>query len=158
MDLDKKLAEVSAQRTVTLIRLAASLKRQYDQWLLEMLAKQGYDDIKTMHMLFLININPEGTNNCQLAKLAFVTKQAMSKVTKELLELGYIHAKIDEVDKRSAILKLTDRGKSLVITIRLTVMELMEEYKVLVGRTEFDTTIQTLLKIIEFNNERLKLN
>jgi len=103
----------------------------------------------------LMNIKLEGTNNNELARNARVTKQAMSKVAKELYELGYIKTKVDPSDKRSTIFMLTERGKKLVVEARLAVKELMDEYSEVFGHEEYGHTLQMLLKIIDYTDQKL---
>lgn len=102
-----------------------------------------------------MNIRPEGTNNNELATYAKVTKQAMSKVARELQEMGYIKAKASAQDKRITIFLLTERGKKLVIDARLSVKELMDIYRTEFGESNFNDTLSMMLKIIQFNDEKL---
>ena len=155
MSLDKKLKDTDYIKTHSWGKIVTYLKRQFDQWATEKLAEQGYTDFKMAYMPVLMNIKLEGNNNNDLAKDARVSKQAMSKVAKELQDLGYIKTKVDSKDKRSTIFMLTERGKKLVVEARLCVKDLMDEYRDNIGKTEFDNTIQTLLSIVEYTDKKL---
>jgi DNA-binding MarR family transcriptional regulator len=76
-------------------------------------------------------------------------------VAKELYELGFIKTKVDPNDKRSTIFMLTERGKKMVIEARLAVKALMDEYREVFGHEEYDRTIQLLLKIIDYTDQKL---
>jgi DNA-binding MarR family transcriptional regulator len=82
----------------------------------------------------------------------------MSKVAKELQELGYIQSTIDPKDKRSTIFILTDHGKKFVLKARVCVQELMDEYRQAVGKNKFDSLVQTMLQIIEYNDKKMADN
>ena len=155
MSLDKKLKDTEYIKTHSWGKIVTYLKRQFDQWATEKLTEQGYNDFKMAYMPVLMNIKLEGTNNNDLAKVARVSKQAMSKVAKELLDLGYIKTKTDAKDKRITIFMLTERGKKLVVEARLCVKDLMDEYRDNIGKSEFDNAIQTLLAVIEYTDKKL---
>ena len=155
MSLDQKLKDTEFIKTNSWGKILTYLKRQFDQWATLKLNQGGYRQFKIAYMPVLMNIKAEGTNNNDLAKSARVTKQAMSKVAKELVEYGYIKTKTDPSDKRSTIFMLTDKGKKLVIEARLSVKDLMDEYRTMLGHEEYDRTLQVLLKIIEYTDEKL---
>lgn len=156
MSLDQKLKDTEYIKTNSWGKILTYLKRQFDQWATLKLTENGYKHFKMAYMPVLMNIKAEGTNNNELAKSARVTKQAMSKVAKELIDNGYIKTKTDPSDKRSTIFLLTDKGKKLVIEARVCVKELMDEYRALVGGDDFDRTLQVLLKIIDYTDDKLK--
>jgi DNA-binding MarR family transcriptional regulator len=154
--LDKKLVETECIKYGNWVKLISILKHQFTEWAMERLVRQGHADFKMVYMPVLMNITPEGINNNDLASHARVTKQAMSKVARQLQKLGYIKSKTDRRDKRSAIFMLTDRGKKLVIETRQCVQELTAEYKNLVGSPEFEQATEILHKIIAYNDRALR--
>ena len=153
--LDKKLIETEYIRNQNWVKLISILKHQFNEWATARLIRGGYDDFKMVYMPVLMNVTPEGINNNELANHARVTKQAMSKVAKELQKWGYIKAKTDVKDKRSTIFMLTDRGKKLVIESRACVKDLTTEYQALVGAEKFDRATELLKKIIAHNDRTL---
>lgn len=153
--LDQQLVDTAYIKDQNWAKILAISKRQFDEWALRRLAAYGYEDFKMVHMPVLMNIKPEGTNNNELAGYAKVTKQAMSKVAKELQEMGYIKAKVSAQDKRISIFTLTERGKKLVIEARLAVKELMDIYRKEFGSAQFDQSLGLMQRIIQFNDEKL---
>lgn len=158
MNLDKKFKETDYIKRNSYGKLISILKRQFDQWVTEQLAERHHFDFKIAHMPLIMNIALEGTNNNELAKKARVTKQAMSKVVKELLDLGYIQVKPDSNDKRVTTVTLTDRGKKFVIEARMCIKELHEEYRKAVGKARYDGMIETMILLEEYNNSKAKAN
>jgi DNA-binding MarR family transcriptional regulator len=155
MTLDQKLKDTQYIKAHSWGKILTYLKRQFDEWACSRLNANGYKNFKMAYMPVLMNIQLEGTNNNDLARTARVSKQAMSKVAKELQELGYIKTKTDLKDKRSTIFLLTDKGKKLVIDARLAVEALMNEYRAAFGQKEYDNTLTMLEKIIAYTDKKL---
>jgi DNA-binding MarR family transcriptional regulator len=153
--VDQQLIDSEFIKMHSWAKIVTNLKRQFDVWTTAQLVLCGYKNFKIAHMPVLMNISVEGTNNNELAKRARVSKQATSKVIKELSLFGYIKSKTDPTDKRSSIVMLTEKGKRLVVDARFCVKHLMDEYRKQIGKTEFDEVVKTLLKIIQFNDRRI---
>jgi DNA-binding MarR family transcriptional regulator len=156
--LDEKLLQTEYMKQQSWGKIVSYLKRQFDSWTTAQLAANGYKNFKTAHMPVLMNITIDGINNNELAKRARVSKQAMSKVLKELTVLGVVKTKTDPSDKRSSIVLLTDKGKKLVIDARLCVKSLMDDYRKEFGKEKFDQHMIFMTKLIEYNDERWNLH
>ncbi len=154
--LDERLIETEYIKVHSWGKIVTYLKRQFDFWTASQLTLFGYKNFKVAYMPVLMHISVEGTNNNELAKRARVSKQAMSKVLKELSTHGYIKTKTHSDDKRSSVVMLTDKGKRFVIDARMCVKNLMDEYRQEIGKEDFDHTIQVLLKIIQLNDSKSK--
>jgi len=150
-ELDSVLRETEHIKARNWGKIISINKRQYDTWVIEELSRHSYDDFTVSHLPLIMNIKPEGTNNNELASIAKISKQAMSKVVKDLLTKGYIETKTDDADKRSSIIALTDKGKRFVIKARYCVCDLMETYKKLLGEKDYEQMIDSLTKIMEYN-------
>ena len=131
------------------------LRKQFDLWATERLANKGYKGFKMTYMPVIMNIDLTGTSNNDLALRAKVTKQAMSKVIKELQKSGYISSKTDPNDKRSTIFKLTSRGEGLIQCAKESVSELMDEYRKLIGKKNYDGLLMQLVNIIEHMDKKI---
>jgi DNA-binding MarR family transcriptional regulator len=132
-------------------KVLSHLKKHFDQWAIKQLTANGHKDFKIVYMPVIMNIDPEGTSNNDLALRAMVTKQAMSKVVKELQKLGYISAKTDPKDKRSIIFSLTKKGTKFVTKAKTCVRDLMDEYRSVVGKKSFDDLLQKMLILIQYH-------
>lgn len=131
------------------------LRKQFDVWAIDRLANKGYKGFKMTYMPVIMNIDLNGTSNNDLALRAKVTKQAMSKVIKELQNSGYISSKTDPSDKRSTIFKLTTKGQSLITCARESVGELMDEYRELIGKKNYDGVLSHLVTIIGYMDKKI---
>ena len=152
-ELDAILRETEQIKARSWGKVLSYLRRQFEAWTTKELLNHGYSDFTMAHMPLIMNIKPEGTNNNELARIAKISKQAMSKVVKDLLEKGYIRTKTDPSDKRSTIISLTDKGKYFIIKARYCVQKLTTDYQYLLGKKEYDHLIDNLLKIIEYNEK-----
>jgi DNA-binding MarR family transcriptional regulator len=153
--MDEKLRDTAFIFQCGWGKVLAHLRKQFEQWATARLIERGYKGFKMTYMPVIMNIDFEGTNNNELARRAQVTKQAMSKVVKELQQLGYITSKTDPEDKRSTIFMLTSKGKGFIQGARNNVAELMEEYRGVLGKKNFDETLHNLLTLIQYNNKKL---
>ena len=153
--MDKRLQAFQEQKYMSIGKLISHMKRHFDAWAMNEIAEHGYADFKIGYMPLIMNIKPEGITNNELAKKSMVTKQAMSKVVKELTEADYITSETHGQDKRSALIYLTPKGKKLVLSARERVVELEAVYEKVIGKKElvqFKTTIQ---KLIEYHDSKV---
>ena len=146
--LDEQLEHYMAQRQRSLIRLIALLKKDMDARIMEMLQQKGYTNFKLGDLPLIFNIQPEGTINNELAKRARISKQAMSKVVKNLEAGGYILTRKHENDNRSSIIFLTDNGKQLIITATESFLEIQEIYTDVIGQQDTEALKDILGKLV----------
>lgn len=135
-------------------RLLNMWKRYFDNWANEQLFEHGYSYFKMAYMPFIMNISNTGSTNNEIALKAKVTKQAMSKVVKELLQHGIIKIEKHADDKRASLIFLTPKGKKLVVDTKSCVIVLSEEYKEIVGTENFDIMIECMYKILQHHEAK----
>jgi len=133
-------------------RISYQAKRAFDEWALKELAQQGYPDFKMAYMPLLMNIGVDGNTNNEIAAKSRVTKQAMSKVVKELEDLELIKVSAHSTDKRSVMIFLTDKGKKMVYAAKTQVKVLTNEYKKIIGKKNYEIMIDSLSKIIAYHD------
>ncbi len=81
-------------------------------------------------------------------KKARISKQAMSKVVKNLEAAGYILTRKHEKDNRAVVIFLSEKGKKLMITVSECVDEVQEVYIGVIGEAETEALKNTLIKLI----------
>ena len=133
-------------------RISYQAKRVFDEWAMRELAQQGYPNFKMAYMPLLMNIGVDGNTNKEIAAKSRVTKQAMSKVVKELEDLELIKVSAHLTDKRSVMIFLTDRGKKMVYTAKIHVKALTNEYKKIIGDKNYELMIDSLSEIIAYHD------
>lgn len=146
--LDKKFLEMMDRRPRLLIRLLGLVKKDLDIRLTEKMQAAGYGDFKIGDMVLLANILPEGTINNELAKKARITKQAMSKVVKNLVSTGFIYTRKHETDNRATVICLTDKGKELLIDAYGQIEEIQQYYVSIIGEQDAEVLRDILYRLV----------
>ena len=146
--LEKELDRLSVNKEYNFARALSHLKKHFDEWCTGNLSREGYPDMKVGYMAFLMNIGSEGITNNELAKKIRVTKQAMSKTSKELQKLNLIALNPNPDDARSSLITLTDYGLKMVINARLKLNELTKQYIEIIGKKKYIETLDTMNKMI----------
>lgn len=149
--LEKELEKISLPPEQNFAKILSYLKRHFDEWCLGNLSKVGYPDMKVGYMAFLMNIGTEGITNNELAKKIKVTKQAMSKTSKELQNLDLIALTPHPGDARSSLITLTTHGIKMVIHAKQKLNGLTEEYIKVIGQKKYMETLETLNKIVQIH-------
>ncbi|CAM3772512.1 MarR family winged helix-turn-helix transcriptional regulator [Mucilaginibacter galii] len=131
-------------------RLIYIAKKHLDVWSHQTIRPYN-GHLKLSYMPLIFNISPEGNTNTEISKKALIAKQAMSRTVKELEQMGMITSAPIKQDKRSYRINLTEEGKNYVQDANREMIKLVEQYKQLVGETDFNTTLEVLSKIIRFH-------
>jgi len=77
------------------------------------LREAGFDDIRPAAANVFPFVTPEGITVSELAELAQVRKQTMAQAVDQLERTGYVERRPNPNDRRSRLVCLTDRGKSV---------------------------------------------
>ena len=97
----------------------------------------------------LINIQEEGTAVTQMANLLGVKSTSLSRMLNNMEELGLIYRKVDETDKRSVKIYLTDFGREKKHLAKEVVRNFNEYLNTHLAQTERQQLIAALQKINE---------
>ncbi len=148
VETDKKSFDFDQFRYIrdrSMGRLFWRLKRYMDSFMEPRLQELGYTDFKMSYLMFLANIQEQGTTNNELARKACVTKQMMSKIVGLLEEEGYIYTQKNPADSRSSIIFLNERGKELFVALRECMQEARDKFDGIVGHDRMEQVIDTML-------------
>lgn len=143
-------AEDSKRITSKLIYL---LKRFMDQWNEKNLCRLHYPGFNSSHMPLFMSIGTSGISNNELADKLNVTKQATSKIIKELEAINMVRSEKSEADARSAMLFLTEDGEKYYRYVMTQVNLLEEQYKKVVGVKNYEIAVDVMLKLIQFHEQ-----
>lgn len=94
----------------------------------------GYEDLSPADLAVFQYPTPEGARPTDLASGALMTKQAVNRIIRHLEERGYLRLEPAAADQRARVVKLTERGWSLLATIRELHAEVEAEWGRRVGR------------------------
>ena len=108
---------------------------------------KGFDDITGAHTQVLKWPGPNGERPVDLAAQAGMSKQAMNYLLGQLEELGCIERVVDPDDVRSRRVYATERGKSIVETIRGAVGELEHDWQSKLGAEDWHELKRILMRL-----------
>jgi DNA-binding MarR family transcriptional regulator len=134
-------------------KLVYLLKRFTDQWMGKRLCRGDQPEFNSAHLPLLMSIGTNGISNNELAAKLNVTKQATSKIVKELETIQMVKSEKSEKDARVAMLYLTNNGENLYYSLRNQMEQLEDEYKKVVGAKNYEIAIDVMLKLIKFHEE-----
>jgi len=136
------------------IKLVYLLKRFMDEWNEKKLCRLHYPGFNPSHLPLFMSIGTSGISNNELAEKLNVTKQATSKIVKELEAINMVKSEKSETDARSAMLFLTNEGEKYYQYLRTQIYQLEEQYKKLVGAKNYEIAVDVMLKLIDFHEKQ----
>lgn len=141
-------------------KLLYLLKRLSDDWYCTELCHANLKGFNNSYIPMFMSIGTKGISTSKLAANLSITKQAASKVIKELEELDLVRSEKCSTDGRSMMLYLTDQGVSFYEHIASQMVALEKEYKKVVGTKNYENAINVLLKLVEYhqNLEKAAMN
>lgn len=89
-------------------------------------------------------IDLHGTRSVDLARRMGITKQAVTKLVKELVEQGLLERMDDDIDGRAFRVVLTESGTEYVLAMHQAIRKVEKEYEALVGKSDMETTRRVL--------------
>ena len=132
-------------------KLLYILKRLSYDWYCTKLCHANVNDFNNAHLPIFMSIGTKGISNSKLAANLNITKQAASKVIKELEELKLVRSEKCSTDARSMMLYLTDDGIRFYQHIADQMADLEREYKKAVGAKNYDNAVNVMLKLVEYH-------
>lgn len=136
------------------IKLIYLLKRFMDEWNEKNLCTLNYPGFNAAHLPLFMCIGHGGISNNAVAAKLNITKQASSKIIKELEAIDMVKSEKSPIDARLVILRLSEQGEKYYNYILSQVISLEETYKNLVGAKNYDTAIEVMLKLVEFHEKQ----
>ena len=146
IDLYKKFNQTNS------VRIIRQITRYLTHEISDRLEKSGHFGLSARHLSVFENVDFEGTNIVTLANRAGVTKQAMSKLVKEVNTEGYVNVKTDQRDSRVVIVSFSEKGidflKDMRREIQLTKAHLND--KGIISKEESTSMINGLQKLLTY--------
>ena len=136
--------------------LLPSLSDYIMQRLMELTRAKGHPGLKLSFGQVLTLIGPAGGRIQQMAAVQAVSKQAISSIATELVDLGYLQRDSDPADARQLVLQFTDRGRELIENSVASVAELEAEFSAVVGEAaikRLQVTFRTLYRALHLEQE-----
>ncbi|MEO8230315.1 MAG: MarR family transcriptional regulator [Chloroflexota bacterium] len=118
-------------------RQLSLLAKAMDSAVERRLNRLGYDDIRSGHLVVLLDLGRDGARSTELARRAGMTRQSMGELVADLEALGYVERQPDTGDRRARIVLPTGKGLILVAQARRAVTEVEADAARRLGRERF---------------------
>src|SRR5580692_9640885 len=125
------------------------LSQHYQQDMEEALISGGFDDIGPSAANVFPFVSPEGATITELAELAHVRKQTMAQAVEQLERTGYVERRPNPNDRRSQLVFLTERGKSVPPVTHAAAARIEEDWAALTSSEELEDLRKALLQLLD---------
>jgi DNA-binding MarR family transcriptional regulator len=125
-----------------------------------MLEQHGYAPLTARHLQVFESLDPNGSSIVQMAHNAAISKQAMSKLVKDVAAEGFVEALPDERDSRFVVVRLTPKGEVLRRDILLKIVVFYDNLvdNDTITEVELQSMTDTLLKFLtHFEGQNRKI-
>jgi DNA-binding MarR family transcriptional regulator len=135
-----------------LARLVRTVERHITNQISRELQIHGYVSLSARHLQVFEHLDTEGVSIIQLAQRAGISKQAMSKMVKEVAHEGFINVVTDDRDNRVQLVNVTQKGADLIVDIRRQTSRRCDELLMLniVSREELEQANNTFTKLLNY--------
>jgi DNA-binding MarR family transcriptional regulator len=128
-----------------LVRL---IYQHYSQAMDAALREAGFVDIAPSAGNVFPFVGPEGITVSELAQLAHVRKQTMAQAIAQLERADYIERKPNPNDRRSQLVFLTERGRSVPPVTHAAASRVEEQWAALTSTKELEALRTSLLRLL----------
>ena len=105
----------------------------FERDLLEAVQRDGFGDIRRVHLNLYRNLDFDGTRLTELAARANMTKQGMQELVDRAEALGFVERRQDPDDRRAKIVAFSDRGLRLLEALHRGIVLAEQRLIALVG-------------------------
>jgi DNA-binding MarR family transcriptional regulator len=116
-----------AFQQTNLIRVLRQSVRLITNEISKTLVLQGHGNLSARHLNVFENLAVSDNNIMSLANRAGISKQAMSKLVKEIAVEGYVNVITDKRDNRVQIVQLTDKGGDFLLFLEKEIKSKYQE-------------------------------
>ena len=128
--------------------------QQYAHDIEAALREAGFDDIRPAAANVFPFVPPEGITVSELAELARVRKQTMAQAVDQLERTGYVERRPNPSDRRSRLVCLTERGKSVPPVTHAAAERVEQRWAQLTSKQELEALRAGLLDLLtELRNQ-----
>ena len=122
------------------------------------LHEAGFDDVLPAHLGVFQHPGPDGQRPGILARRASASKQAMNHLLHQLEDGGYIHRESHPDDRRTRVVRLTERGWAATAVIRETTEHLDRRWADALGPEVYAALAHAMVRLQEVLDEECAAN
>ncbi|MDZ7879881.1 MAG: MarR family winged helix-turn-helix transcriptional regulator [Saprospiraceae bacterium] len=149
-EIDLALEKYRRFNDQNLARLVRTVEKYITNQISRELHVHGYVNLSARHLQVFENLDTEGVSIVQLAHRAGISKQAMSKMVKEVAREGFVDVVTDDRDNRVQLVNVTQKGANLIGDIRRQTSYRCNELltQKIVSREELEQATNTFAKLL----------
>lgn len=144
----KEIATFKAKKERLMGRLLSKTYRYVSDLAGEYVQSLGYTNFRIGHIIALVHIDLNGTNINNLSQRACVTKQAMSKLIKELQTEGYVNVVKDQTDARALIVRHTEKGLQALLDWQKCMEHVNRKFTEIIGAEKLEQLKDILFELV----------
>jgi len=114
--------------------------------ILEVLAAEGFSEIRLVHLHLYRNLDLDGTRLTELARRANMAKQGMQEIVDRAEVQGFVERKSDPGDRRAKVVVFSARGQQLLETLHKAVLQMERRMAACVGAATVKHITRALLQ------------
>lgn len=118
----------------------------------------GFDDILPAHLGVFQHPGPDGVRPGVLAARNLASKQAMNHLLHQLTEAGYLVRRPHDTDRRTRVVRLTDRGWRALQVIRQVAVEVEQVWADALGEELYRAVRQGLASLDQVLDDALSVD
>ncbi len=141
---DKSLKKL---RIDTVIRMCRRLERLFGDRIQSHLHALGYEDVPAAAVSLLPLLEGKGVRPVTLASKLKISKQAVQQSLKPLEQSKYVETVPDPSDGRGKLVKLTESGETLLLTMHKVKQSVQDELRGQIGKKTFRKMEESLNEI-----------
>lgn len=130
-------------------RFLITLFRIFEDELITGLNQLKYKNVTTTDFNVLRFIDPQGIQSVEIAKLAGVSKQAMSRQILQLEQRGLILRRQDPYDSRAQLVCFSEQGAKLIEDSISIIESIEKRYSKILGEKELEHLKKQIKKLIK---------
>ena len=157
-DILKEVAFFKATKGKLFGKLLSKSYRFMSEIASEYLQGIGYKNFRIGHAVALLHIDIDGSNINSLSNKACVTKQAMSKLIKELQTEGYVTVEKDHIDARALIVRHSPKGIQAMVDWKRCMEYVNEKFKDILGTDKLETLREILFELVNHYEDSTQYN
>lgn len=146
--LKEQVLGFKAQKDRMMGRLLSKSFRFLSELAGDYLREKGYESFRIGHLISLMHIDLEGSTINELAARAGITKQAVSKIVKELQEAGYVETVKHPGDARSVVVYISEKGGQFMVDWWECVRRIDGAFSEILGTERLDLLKDLLFELV----------
>ncbi len=155
-ELKKRLEEFKVHRNRIMGRLLSRAFRIVVDVSSQKLTESGYESYRLGHLVLMVHIDLEGSTINELAAVLGITKQAVSKIVKELQEQGYVETEKHPDDARSVLVKITNKGARFTLEWQSCTKVVDKKFEEILGAERLELLKDILLDLADYHENKIK--